>query len=323
MAPPKVPTLVAIVEPELWAELHPRLVELLPKELAQVFYYSPGNPPKEVQQVETSEAEVPSLARPRTAHGLIVLTGQVDFWSALAALGLCPASERRIGRHTAIISLGEHIPRAIVLPETVSAEMVVLTVRLVSKILRLTMRLKRRRRIIKALKLAAYRDPLTGLLNRRGWAKLFPHMFREAQSRGESLVFALFDLDGFKLVDDRLGHARGDQILRQLAEKARTGCRSCDALIRWGGDEFALLFCLGPQGDPQAIVDRVRRQLATPIPDLDGLLLTASAGMSMWKPGPSSGLSPDVERKLFESADTALRNAKRLGGNITFRCDPE
>lgn len=315
--------LVVIVKPELWAELRPKLAELVPKHVVQIYDHLPGHQCEDAHQPADSISQAPRSTFSATARGLIVLTDRVDYFSALVKLGLFPGAGHRIPSFLKVVALGENIPEAITLPENASPEVVALTIGLVSKILRLTARLRRRRRMVKALKLAACRDPLTGLFNRRGWSKLFPQTLREARSRGENLVFAIFDVDQFKSVDDRLGHARGDQILRELAEKACHVCRRSDAVIRWGGDEFALLLRLPPEVDPEAIVDRVRAQLAMPVPDLDGLLLTASAGMSVWKAGSPFILPAEVERKLFEFADGALREAKRRGGNITLRSDPD
>ena len=84
-------------------------------------------------------------------------------------------------------------------------------------------------------------DELTGLLNRRGFLSAFARANAAAKRNGSSGVIVVCDLDGFKKVNDRLGHAQGDEVLRRLGLIFRRKIRKMDAAARLGGDEFALM----------------------------------------------------------------------------------
>jgi len=84
-------------------------------------------------------------------------------------------------------------------------------------------------------------DELTGLLNRRGFLGAFTRANAAAKRGGPGGVIVVCDLDGFKQVNDLLGHAQGDELLRQLGTILRRGIRKMDAAARFGGDEFALM----------------------------------------------------------------------------------
>lgn len=84
-------------------------------------------------------------------------------------------------------------------------------------------------------------DELTGLLNRRGFLSAFTRAHASAKRGGPGGVIAICDLDGFKKVNDLLGHAQGDELLRQLGAILRRKVRKMDAAARMGGDEFALM----------------------------------------------------------------------------------
>ena len=154
----------------------------------------------------------------------------------------------------------------------------------------------------RALLVTAQQDPLTGLANRRAveqfCASLHP-------TSGVSLV--LVDVDHFKLVNDRYGHAVGDAVLRETAALLTRSVRAMDVVARWGGEEFliALPGGTGPQGADAAmrVCRRVREhpwhRLA------EGLTLTVSAGVS-------SGTAAELDAVLYR-ADTALYAAKESG----------
>jgi diguanylate cyclase (GGDEF)-like protein len=84
-------------------------------------------------------------------------------------------------------------------------------------------------------------DELTGLLNRRGFLGAFTRAHASAKRGGQGGVVVVCDLDGFKKVNDALGHAQGDELLRQLGAVLRRKVRKMDAAARMGGDEFALM----------------------------------------------------------------------------------
>ena len=120
----------------------------------------------------------------------------------------------------------------------------------------------------------AVTDELTGLPNRRAWnAHLELALARAARSRAP-LAVALLDLDGFKAVNDREGHAAGDALLVAVSNAWRPVLRGTDLLGRLGGDEFAIVLEQATEVDAEDVIDRVRR--ATPAPH------HASAGLAVW-----------------------------------------
>ncbi|MGE0308110.1 MAG: diguanylate cyclase [Acidimicrobiia bacterium] len=96
--------------------------------------------------------------------------------------------------------------------------------------------------LVSVLRIAALQDPLTGLANRRSWDERLDEEIQRSQRAGAALSVAMIDLDGFKAVNDRDGHAAGDDLLRSLAQAWTCAIRGGgDFLARVGGDEFALL----------------------------------------------------------------------------------
>jgi diguanylate cyclase (GGDEF)-like protein len=161
----------------------------------------------------------------------------------------------------------------------------------------------------RALMEQALQDPLTGLPNRR---LLLDHaelaLARLPRHRG--VVALLFcDLDGFKAVNDSLGHPAGDELLRQVAERLRGAVRPEDTVARFGGDEFVVL-CEGGVGEvhPGAMARRLREAVVGRYDVLGG---PVSVGMSVGV-ATTDRVVP-VERLLTE-ADTALYAAKRTVG---------
>ena len=154
----------------------------------------------------------------------------------------------------------------------------------------------------------ALHDSLTGLPNRT----LFADRVRMATTRRNAQGFAIIylDLDGFKLVNDTLGHAAGDAVLIEVARRLERLLRVGDTLARLGGDEFALL-CEGVvEGEAKAIADRVIHALTEPVTVLDReIVQAASIGISLYGPGVSVE-EPDV---MLGEADMAMYRAKAAG----------
>lgn len=115
-------------------------------------------------------------------------------------------------------------------------------------------------RLARHLRTAAGTDPLTGVANRRAWEADATRTLARAARTGEPVSIALLDLDGFKQVNDRHGHAAGDALLRELTDGWRTQLRGADSLGRYGGDEFVL--CL-PSTDAAGATDLLDRLAAT------------------------------------------------------------
>ena len=151
----------------------------------------------------------------------------------------------------------------------------------------------------------AHKDALTGLSNR---AVLQAHL-GDLEGTAEPTALLLMDLDGFKYVNDTLGHGAGDQVLCEVASRLTASARAKDLTVRLGGDEFALL--LPGVSDPHAAVGLAQRIIAVmsqPVM-LDGqpVNIGASIGVAIH---PADG--PTAE-KLFANADLALYQAKAEG----------
>jgi diguanylate cyclase (GGDEF)-like protein len=150
----------------------------------------------------------------------------------------------------------------------------------------------------------ALRDSLTGLLNRRAIEEQLER--RAARNRPFSVL--MIDLDGFKQVNDRHGHAAGDGLLVQFAAELRAQSRSSDAVGRWGGDEF-LVVLEGSEPEAQSFVERVRQWVfGTYTVQTDTgackVKMSASLGVAAWRTG-------DASLKVVERADADMYARKR------------
>lgn len=163
------------------------------------------------------------------------------------------------------------------------------------------------------LRRAATTDELTGLLNRRAFlAALDTEIARSARS-GAPLALALIDLDHFKSVNDRFGHAGGDEVLRRFAELARETMRTGDVLGRLGGEEFAVLMPDTDQVQSGIAGERLRDGIARRRIILSSGALcqvTISVGVAHYHPG-------EERDRLILRADEALYDAKDSGRNRT------
>ncbi len=148
----------------------------------------------------------------------------------------------------------------------------------------------------------AHHDALTGLHNRAAF-----HALGDDLLTGEATVL-LIDLDGFKPINDWLGHAAGDEVLVTVAHRIRDAVRPDDLVSRLGGDEFALILT-GPDTtgpDPMGMVDRIHDSLTDPI-EVRGETVTVGASIGA---APADGRSLDA---LLQQADSAMYAAKAAG----------
>ncbi|MBX6362691.1 MAG: GGDEF domain-containing protein [Gemmatimonadetes bacterium] len=113
-------------------------------------------------------------------------------------------------------------------------------------------------RLVAELHHQARTDPLTGLLNRRGFFEVAPRVVRAAERDGRSLAVILADVDGLKHINDVYGHAAGDEVLREAADVLCHALRASDAVARLGGDEFCALVELAAAGDADVILRRIQ-----------------------------------------------------------------
>ncbi|HTL99254.1 MAG TPA: diguanylate cyclase [Holophagaceae bacterium] len=157
----------------------------------------------------------------------------------------------------------------------------------------------------------AIQDPLTGLFNRRHTAELLQHEVLQSSRFSQHLAVMLIDLDHFKAINDRFGHAAGDRVLSMVAQRLAFGLRKVDRLGRMGGDEF-LVIC--PQTDKEGAHHLAQRLLdtvtQTQLPNLpEGRPLSLSVGVASWR-GDHEG---DSVEALLARADQRLYKAKAEG----------
>lgn len=155
----------------------------------------------------------------------------------------------------------------------------------------------------------AMHDPLTDLPNRTMFMAHLSRIYAEAAAGGHELAVMLLDLDRFKDVNDRFGHAAGDQLLVEVAARLKSAMRQSDLVARLGGDEFAVI-AYGPDMERAAagLATRILRTLTKPVSiDNVDLLPGCSIGYTIYPANPGSPQS------LLADADTALYEAKALG----------
>lgn len=160
-------------------------------------------------------------------------------------------------------------------------------------------------------KIASLIDPLSGVPNRRAFIDGAERLLLQQSLDFEPLAVFLFDLDRFKLINDRLGHGTGDVVLQLFAATATRTLGSDVLFGRIGGEEFAAVLAVGDLGEAEAIADRVRRNFETAAQGHgdDELRPSVSVGVAL-------GCNPQAAvAELLSSADEALYRAKANGRN--------
>jgi diguanylate cyclase (GGDEF)-like protein len=166
---------------------------------------------------------------------------------------------------------------------------------------------------------AAYRDTLTGLPNCSLLQDRFQQALSQAERRHRPLALLLLDLDEFKCVNDRMGHSRGDLLLRAVAERLGAVVRGADTACRYGGDEFVILL---PELDHPdrvaAVATKIRSCLGAPY-IIDGyrVRMTVSVGAVVY---PADGRTYD---ELMKRADVAMYLAKGEGCAVSITALPD
>lgn len=164
------------------------------------------------------------------------------------------------------------------------------------------------RHLHQQLEFQAVTDPLTGLLNRRGFHQAVENTLLRSERNGLSLVLLYLDLDGFKRVNDSLGHDAGDRVLRWVSEQMQACLRSYDILGRMGGDEFTALLELEFPEQAAKISEKLIERVSV-CQQVDGLdvMLGVSIGIATF---PDCGADLNG---LLRAADIAMYEAKRAG----------
>lgn len=265
--------------------------------------------------------------------GAIVPAAIVRIWiggagvlPALAAMatagvaGVCwrlLARRVRMGRITGPLILGAMIslhliayiglPREVRLAASLEVGPVVLLANLFGTVLigNLIAREDRRIELRRRLDAETITDPLTGVVNRRG----FERETRRARAGGSGNALLLIDIDHFKRINDALGHAAGDEVLRQIGGRLRWHLREHDIVARIGGEEFAVYLSDSTREAAAMVAERLRQAVAE-APFLvrdEKLAVTISVG-ARWQSQPVGQWEP-----VFRIADDALYRAKALG----------
>lgn len=170
-----------------------------------------------------------------------------------------------------------------------------------------------RNRLLATLNHAADHDPLTGTLNRAAFLRRGRALAGDVQRTGGTVVAMMLDIDHFKSVNDRHGHAAGDAVLVTFATRMREHLREDGLFGRFGGEEFAALLPGLDAGAAMRVAERLRHLASEPITLDDGRVLdiTVSVGVAL----SSASMHADALETLLSQADVALYRAKAMGRN--------
>lgn len=162
----------------------------------------------------------------------------------------------------------------------------------------------------KKLEMIAATDHLTGTFNRREFARIFANMVEKSSRTSEELSVILFDIDNFKMINDRFGHVIGDRVISRISEITSACIRNTDMLARWGGDEF-IIISLGGHESTVHIAERIMEYVRYDeiLSSYTGdMKVTLSMGVAVYR-------DTDTEQTLTQRADKALYRAKESGRN--------
>jgi len=163
---------------------------------------------------------------------------------------------------------------------------------------------------------SGFTDVLTGWHNRRYLSVRLSEELARARRDGSRLVCLMLDIDHFKRVNDNWGHAAGDEVLREIAQRVESQVRASDVAARYGGEEFVVLLPGTDVASAMLLAERIRKAVsASPIdlPNEESVTITASIGISEVQPAPEAEDLKTVGDSLIARADVALYAAKSAG----------
>ena len=167
--------------------------------------------------------------------------------------------------------------------------------------------------LLERLRGEARTDPLTGLLNRRGFNEHASRELAHVARDSRPIALATFDIDHFKLINDEHGHVVGDRVLAHIARLLSNEARGIDVAARLGGEEFAVLMPGSDQAGAEAFAERVRRAVTgSACPGLPEVRVSA---------GVTATTAPIELELMMDRVDRALYTAKRAGRNRTVAFD--
>ncbi len=165
----------------------------------------------------------------------------------------------------------------------------------------------------------ALTDSLTGLFNRRYLSAHLPRLLDRSGGNNKPVSALLFDIDHFKVVNDTWGHGVGDEVLKEVAQRASRNLRNFDLVARLGGEEFVVIMPDTDGSQAMAVAERLRRRIAeeafavtAPVGKID---VTISIGVAVADGSLDADGKPESGDALLRRADTALYQAKRSGRN--------
>jgi len=200
-------------------------------------------------------------------------------------------------------------PPEVVLPPDAAPREVALACELVGRILQLRMEKRHATAARQRLHDLAHRDPLTGVLNRRGWEAALARQVAATATEAGTCI-AMIDLDHFKRINDQFGHAAGDTVLTRAAEILAAELRPVDIVARLGGDEFAVLIAEVDRAAAAAVVQRLLQAMRDRLANVVPLPVTVSIG---YRPTDATQCRGSNPAACMKSVDDALHEAKRQG----------
>lgn len=167
-------------------------------------------------------------------------------------------------------------------------------------------------RLQERLRHLAHHDPLTGLANRRRFEEGLDRMLSRAAHAGRDCTVLFIDLDGFKSVNDELGHAAGDRLLKAVSDRLRALCREDDLIGRLGGDEFVVAASGLSGTQAEALAERMREGVRESVAETGGAVTVSASVGAVWWLGASDAMRPS-SGDMIALADEVMYQAKRQG----------